>query len=118
MSEKITFTVEDEDGNEVDMTLPAKFEVCDRCHGRGSVDGNGFEGGITGSEWSEMDQDDRESYMSGDYDEYCPECKGLRVVLHPDEDRADSEILKAYWQKLEADARYRSEERYQQRMGF
>ncbi len=88
--ERIKFTYESDDGDEVEAWLPAKYEVCDRCHGKGShvnpnIDGNG----ITASEMEEIcyyDPDFPENYMSGMYDVQCENCKGLRVVLEVDED--------------------------------
>lgn len=50
-----------EDGDTIEVELPARFEVCDRCHGEGkhvnpSIDGDG----ITESEWREMCHEDEE----------------------------------------------------------
>lgn len=70
--ERITITIEDADGFDVEHELPTKFEVCDGCRGKGThvnrnIDGNG----ITAGEWAEWDEDDRETYMSGGYDVTC-----------------------------------------------
>jgi len=51
---------------------------CDKCGGQGHssshVEPDG--GGFTANEWSEMDDDFREGYMSGRYDKRCSECNG------------------------------------------
>lgn len=75
--------VEQDDGSMLETTteFPAHAEVCSRCNGKGKHDHPAFANGITGSEWSEWDQDEREGYMSGRYDVTCEECNGKRVVL-------------------------------------
>lgn len=73
----------------VEVSFPSKFEVCGTCRGKGkhvdpAIDGNG----ITAEEWDRgWDQDERESYLAGDYDVTCQECGGLRVVEVVDEAR-------------------------------
>lgn len=99
---KIVVTVEDDDGEEHEVTLPSRYEVCDRCHGTGThtnpaIDGNG----ITASEWAEWDGEDRENYMSGAYDVMCEDCKGLRVVLCVDEERIEKHGSELEKQALE-----------------
>lgn len=99
-------------GDEIDVEetieLPGKYEVCDRCQGKGShtnpaIDGNG----ITSEEWWGPDWDDesREDYMNGFYDVSCYECHGKRVVLEVDENRCDKELLKEYYADMDRKAR-------------
>lgn len=90
----LTFTYEDSAGNELVHIFPTKKEVCPRCEGEGrhvnpSIDGHG----ITAEEWLGPDWDDesRETYLAGGYDVPCYECKGLRVVDVPDEERYSEE---------------------------
>lgn len=60
--------------------LPAKFEICGTCQGRGSHVNPSIDAhGISREEFDE-DPDFRESYMSGMYDVSCYECHGGRVV--------------------------------------
>lgn len=119
----ITFTLEDDDGEEVTHKVPAKYEVCSHCSGSGShvnsnIDGNG----ITASEWDEMCDDDPdfpEDYMSGKYDVTCEECKGLRVSLSPDEENMSEEQkeLVEQWYKYQArESSYDYEDAYTRRM--
>lgn len=61
-----------------------KWIICDCCAGSGKVDHPAFDNGITSSEWADMDQDGRDSYMAGDYDVPCAECSGSGKVQVPD----------------------------------
>ena len=116
--DQIRFTTENDDGTEIEHDLPAKYEVCPRCRGKGSHDHSAFSNGITSSEWSEWDSEEQESYLKGDYDVPCEECKGLRVILIPDEDRCDKEILRLYKDHLQFEADLRREDRNQERFGY
>ncbi len=77
------------------ITFPAKYEVCETCHGEGKhshcVDGNG----ISREEFDE-DPDFAESYFAGHYDRQCEECNGKRVVLTIDREHANAEDLALY----------------------
>ena len=107
------------DFDEVEVTLPGKYEVCPRCEGQGSivnpsVDGNG----ISPEQFAE-DPDFEEAYFAGVYDIKCPECHGQRVVAVPDVRSctyAQKRLLvsERLWQR--ADAEYRAEVRAEQRM--
>lgn len=104
---------EDEDGNEVELDLPAHNVVCSRCDGDGThvnpaIDGNG----ISAEEWyAEWDEDEREAYMAGRYDVQCEECHGQRVVLEVDEDLLTDEQKVAYAAYCEHE-RFRADEEY------
>ena len=78
------------------ITLPAKFEVCHKCNGKGThvnpaVDGHG----ISREEFDE-DPDFRENYFSGLYDITCQKCDGKRVIPIIDIDRLNDEQKKFY----------------------
>lgn len=86
----------EEDGTEVEYSLPAKFTVCTRCHGAGShtnpsIDGNG----LTREDF-DQDPDFEEGYMRGDYDVRCGTCEGARVVAVPDFSRWTFAQKRAY----------------------
>lgn len=73
---------------ELVLTFPAKYDVCPRCEGHGkhvnpNVDGNGIS-----QEEFDADPDFRDNYFAGVYDVQCSFCKGERVVLTFDENRA------------------------------
>ena len=95
----IQFTVYTADGDEIEHAMPARFEVCPTCQGRGThvnraIDGNG----ITASEMEELGDDFREDYMRGVYDVTCEECRGRNVVAVADPERASPEV-KAAWEQ-------------------
>lgn len=74
----------DDYDNEMELNIPCKYEVCDRCEGKGthvnpSIDGHG----LTRDDFAD-DPDFAEDYFAGRYDVSCYECNGLRVTPHPD----------------------------------
>lgn len=99
----VTHTLYTEEGDELEVVFPAKFEVCHRCRGNGkhvnpAIDGNGLS-----QEDFDQDPDFREDYFSGVYDVPCYECKGQRVIAEIDEERLSAEqkaqlvLLEAQW---------------------
>lgn len=104
---------DEEEGTDVEVEIPAKFEVCPRCEGKGThvnpaIDGNGLS-----REDFEADPDFEEAYLAGRYDVRCEECQGERVVLVPDEARmtpADKEIWKKHSRQAARDRRERESE--------
>lgn len=93
MADVIRFTDPD---TEQELEIPAKYEVCDRCEGRGAhvdpaIDGNGLS-----REDFDGDPDFKESYFSGHYDVRCRDCDGKRVELHPDWAKMTPEQREAY----------------------
>lgn len=124
MSDRVRFTIFEtiiEDGGEeveveAEHSLPGKFEVCDRCRGRGHHDHPAFSGGFTAEDFYEEGPDFVDDYMAGVYDVPCEECGGRRVVLVVDEERSDPETLAKYRQMLqdkwEAGADERAERAY------
>lgn len=91
-SDKLILKTEDEEGVETEIVIPSRYEVCERCRGKGthvnpSVDGNGL-----GREDFE-DDEFAEAYWSGQYDVPCEDCGGKRVVLVPNEEEATTEQL-------------------------
>ena len=84
---KFSFTLFNDDGAELEISLPAKFVLCQRCEGRGThvnpnIDGNGIS-----REDFDADPDFAESYMRGDYDQTCSVCRGEKVVSVVDRKR-------------------------------
>lgn len=116
--ERIKFTYETDDGAEIEAAIPAKYEVCPLCQGRGKhVNPNIDSHGITPEEFAE-DPDFKEDYFKGVYDVVCEECDGLRVVLVPNDKTADQELLKLYYDKLRAEAYYQYERAQERKMGY
>ena len=83
----ITFTHVYEDGDEEDFQLPAKFELCPKCKGKGSHMNPNIDGhGITSDEWErDWSEEEKESYRNGDYDVTCSKCNGEKVIKVVDE---------------------------------
>jgi hypothetical protein len=91
------YTEEDEPEK---VSIPAHYEVCERCRGTGvhvnpSIDGHGLS-----QEDFDNDPDFKEAYFSGAYDVTCYECKGLRVVLYPNDPATFTDEQKAKWALL------------------
>jgi hypothetical protein len=92
--------------DEVVHEIPGKFEVCARCEGHGThLNPSIGEHAYTQEEFNEAfdDEESREAYFTrgGMYDVTGEECKGMRVMLVPDESLADPEVLKRYYQELD-----------------
>jgi len=110
---------EDDEGCEREAKLPGKYEVCDRCHGRGVHDRQAFSNGISSQDFME-DPDFAEDYFKGVYDVRCTVCGGKRVVLVPNEDNLNDEqkkILERYYENERAEADSRRECDDERRMG-
>lgn len=125
MATEIKFTVEDDDGNEVEHTLPSKFEVCSRCEGHGThlhpdIGGHAY----TPEEFAEsFDDEGREEYFrhGGIYDVTCKRCGGRRVVPEVDEEACRSAEQKAalelYWKRADDAYEYEQLCASERRMG-
>jgi len=116
---KFTFHGRDADGEyEEEVELPAKFEVCPRCHGNGTHDHPAFANGFTADEWNnDWDYEEQEQYINGFYDVLCEKCKGERVVAVVNEVKADPEMVRAYHETLRERAEWAEEEAAERRMG-
>jgi hypothetical protein len=76
----LTFTTVNDAGSEEEITLPAQFEVCDTCDGKGThVNPSIDSSGLSAEDFDE-DPEFRDNYLSGAYDEQCGACGGMRVV--------------------------------------
>lgn len=74
-----TVTYDSPEGEELTIDLPARWAICSHCQGEGSS--SAHLGAITASEWAEdWDQDDREAYLGGFYDQSCAHCQGGKVL--------------------------------------
>jgi len=110
----------DEDGEEVFIgeMIPAIFEVCGTCDGKGkhvnpSIDSNGLS-----AEDFDEDPDFRENYFSGMYDVPCNECHGKRVVPAPDYNRMTEEQKKNVEEAIESHHAGQYEEYMERKMGY
>ncbi len=91
----ILWECEDEEGELVTHELPAKFEVCPTCDGKGthvnpSIDAGGYD----------PDEDDEIDDYAHTYEQTCGTCDGKRVVLEVDRQACELSILLAYDEHL------------------
>jgi len=118
--DKIEFTVEDDQGEEVTHELPAVMEVCGRCDGHGThLNPNIGQHAYTPEEFREsFDDEEAAEYFKrgGIYDVTCEECGGRNVVPVVDRDNADKTILALYDKKMKDDAEYEAMARSEARM--
>lgn len=119
MANLINFTEFNDNGDEINHNLPAKWAICHKC------EGGGYQSRIPGSfgaddldEWF-GDSDERDEFVAeymkpgGAYDEHCSECNGSGKVLELDRESCDQTVLKAYdhamQEQYEMDAMYAAE---------
>jgi len=117
----LVFQTEDDDGLELSFNLPAKYEVCDLCQGRGTHVNPAIDEHGLSSEDFDDDPDFREEYFRGDYDVSCSCCAGRRVMLVVDRDTLETQapdLLEKYDDHVEDVWASRAEADYQRRMGF
>ena len=121
----ITITYTNDDGDEIEVKLPAKKEVCPRCEGHGThLTPSIGEHAYSAEEFYEAfsEEEDRAEYFKrgGIYDVTCHECKGQNVIDVVDEDACTSDEQKAHlaaWENEEEEhARYEAEARAEARM--
>jgi hypothetical protein len=116
----LKYSAEDDDGYyQTEVSLPAKWEVCGRCDGRGVHDPEAFAQGFSSEDFAE-DPDFAEDYIAGKYDITCSECDGRTTVKEVNIDRLTPEQNVEYEKYLEHQRcmrDYRAEEAYERRMG-
>jgi hypothetical protein len=117
--ERMTLTVEIYDEDEsTKLTVPARFEVCPTCGGRGKHVNPGIDDcGLTSEDFDE-DPGFYEEYRRGAYDVACYECSGKRVVPVVDEYNCDPEALKLYEDQFGRATRDHAEQRRERAMGY
>lgn len=122
----IKFTTENDDGEEIEHTLPSVMEVCSECNGHGTHLIAGMKGHAYTSEEFEdsFDEEERHEYFTpgGRYDVTCEECGGKNVVPVVDEKVCENNpellaTLELYYAKAADDAAYERECAAEKRMG-
>ncbi len=118
-----TFKYTNEDGDEIELDLPTRMEVCDECEGHGFVLCEGMRGhAYTREEFEDsFDDEERGEYFKwgGRYDVPCPTCGGKNVVPVVDEAKLDAEEREFYaaWEEAEDEkGRWAAEDRATERM--
>lgn len=117
----VRFTYENDAGEEVEVRLPAKWEVCPDCGGNGRTLNENLRGAFTAEEFEACfdDEESREQYARGGdgiYGVDCKTCKGRTTVAVVDEARCDKDLLARFHKHEEDNRRYAAEERYWRRL--
>lgn len=94
---KFTYTSYDDEGNDFEVELPGKYEVCYACHGEGTETLRDYD--FSARDFQE-DPDFAEAYFGGRYDKPCRDCKGSRVVVVIDRGGCKPEQIEAYDQRM------------------
>lgn len=102
---KKTFTYYTDEGDEEEVELPVKMELCPNCEGHGSVLNESMrQHAYSSEEFNDTfhDDEDREQYLTrgGIYDVQCPTCNGRNVVPVVDEARL-SKAQKVIYERIE-----------------
>jgi hypothetical protein len=114
---RMIITIEGAGPDGEDLEVPAAYEVCETCDGKGSHVNPSIDAhGISSDEFAE-DPDFAESYFRGDYDVPCNECHSRRVVPGVDPDRATKDELKAANDRINDHWSYQAEVEAERRMG-
>jgi hypothetical protein len=120
---KVTYS--DDNGDEVEVELPSKNEVCGRCEGHGThLNPSIGSYAYSAEEFDESfpTEEDKQEYFrrGGIYDVTCETCKGKSVVQVVNEEACTTEEqkehLKSYKKHLEDQAEYERECRAERRM--
>jgi hypothetical protein len=87
----------------MEVLVPIRWEVCPQCDGDGSVVNPSIDaGGISQQEMARKGPEFREDYLSGKYDQKCPQCKGRRVTPELDpRNQEQREAVEALRERLE-----------------
>lgn len=109
---RMVLVIENDDGEEVE--IPAVYEVCGTCDGKGSHVNPAIDAhGISPEEFDE-DPGFREDYFSGVYDQPCNECHGRRVspIVAPDAPEELRKLADSWIEsKIEIQLAYEAERR-------
>lgn len=104
----VPFVYENDAGEEIEVDLPAKWEICGLCRGNGThslaIDGHGITQEERDRDW---DPEEWEAYLAGEYDSTCENCEGSGKVAEVDISALDIDMQKRYTEHLTEEAAYR-----------
>lgn len=91
-----------------------EWHICDTCKGEG---GHSHRLGVISPEtwWEDWDDDDRDNYLSGVYDQPCDLCRGTGKVRLMDLDDAPADV-RAWWEEDEKESYEYAATRYMEWM--
>ena len=108
----------DENGEEVDVELPARWDICSTCYGEGrhslAIDGHGISEEERERDW---DPESWADYLAGEYDSPCQDCKSNGKVLVVDVEALEPDLAKRYEEHLCEEATYQALCRAERRFG-
>ncbi len=119
----IPFSYENDDGDEITVDFPTRWEICGDCQGEGTTYlgwAAADQPAFTREDFEDEGPDFMEEYIGGVYDKECPTCDGTGKVREIDEDVAESKYpvaFKAYLDDCKSEADYRAMVRAEQRFG-
>lgn len=106
-----------EDDPELASKLVIAKEVCPTCSGHGVTWHGRSNVAFTSGEWYDMDEDDRDGYMSGRYDGPCPQCNGNNVVDKVSAERSDDEAFAEFERMCREESGHRQAQAQERAMG-
>ncbi len=117
---KVKFEVMNANGLERTLSLPAKYEICNQCRGKGTHVNPNIDGhGISAEEWhNEWDEESRENYMRGVYDVRCHSLCENGKVLVVDFDKLPKRLADRIMKEQGDKAAYEAEAAHERRMGY
>ena len=98
-----------ENGDEMEVKLPAEWLICGQCDGEGKS--SAYLGAFTSDEWHQQDEDFQRDYMAGEYDRPCAVCGGSGKCLHVRRDRCVTPEQKAALAQLDEAAEAAADDR-------
>lgn len=102
------------DGDDNEIELPFKWEICSTCRGNGKS--SAYLGAFTASEMDEEGIDFQNDYMAGFYDRTCDVCGGAGKIKVADLSKMTKAQRKALREQQQADYECEQEARMEQRM--
>lgn len=105
---------------EIMFSLPAHFEVCDICDGRGHYVNPSIDSGGLSQEDFDEDPGFEEDYFRGVYDVSCERCHGknvIPVVNNTGLTEKEQKLYERYMKRVTDDAAYDAECRAERMMG-
>lgn len=118
----VSYKLENEDGDEETIELPAKWALCPDCKGDGSVLNPSMRThAYTHEEFDRFSENEKKHYFKrgGMYDVQCPTCLGRTTVAEVDAGKLtpkQAEQWKAVQERAKDHARWEAEDRAIRRM--
>jgi DnaJ-class molecular chaperone len=104
--------IDNETGEQREIKTKAHYEVCPWCGGGGTCTRTDIDDSLlVDSMMEDGDDEGIESYHRGSFDQVCPTCNGLRVILVPTLPEWASKLISIYYSEEAEDRKYAAQER-------